>query len=78
MPLCGRQRPAAHTSLALCEPPIATPGSGALASSTLSQWVTHTSSRGGQGQGGKTLCPWDPTLGIHPGQAALCSQRCCG
>lgn len=41
MPLCGRQRPAARTSPALCEPPIATPSSGATASGTLSQWATH-------------------------------------
>lgn len=33
MPLCGRQCPAARTSPALCEPPIATPRSGAQ-----SQW----------------------------------------
>lgn len=31
MPLCGRQRPAACTSPALCEPPIAGPGSRAAA-----------------------------------------------
>lgn len=47
MPLCGRQRPAACTSPALCEPPIATPGSRATASGTLSQCETHTGSQGG-------------------------------
>lgn len=47
MPLCGRQRPAACTSPALCEPPIATPGSRATAGGTLSQCGTPAGPQGG-------------------------------
>lgn len=37
--------------LSSVQPPIDTPGSGATASGTLSQWATHTGSQGRLGKG---------------------------
>ena len=70
MPLCGRQRPAAHTSPALCEPPIATPGPGAAASGTLSRgdprWLPRRA-----GQGCKGLLAHGPRVYIHMASRVL-------
>lgn len=72
MPLCGRQRPTARTSPALCEPPIATPGSGATASGALSQGrPSPAPEEPGQGRKGPRAqragagCPWGQRCGCR-------------
>lgn len=64
MPLCGRQRPAARTSPALCKPPIATPGPGATASGTLSQGRPSLAPKEGWARAQRSAGPW--SQGVHP------------
>lgn len=73
MPLCGRQRPAAHTSPALCEPPMATPGSGATASGALSQGATPPAPEEGWARAGRSPGPGTP--GCHPARSVPSAGR---
>lgn len=63
MPLCGRQRPTARTSPALCKPPIATPDPGATASGALSQGRPLLAPKEGWARAQRSAGPW--SQGVH-------------